>query len=230
MKTLVKHLRRLLFPIYSSPRRYWSARYSKFGATLTGPGCVGLDEEGNQEDYESKWSHIMASLRNHGDPTAKSLLDAGCGVGAFTTRFVAQGYSVSAVDFAQNAVDLARRRIGEQVKWYIEPLDTFSPGRTYDVVACIDVLFHITDDKLFERTLANLATLVSRTGILVIQDHLVAERDVVHKYSPASSHVRWRSLDRYQSCLSTGWSVIAHDHYDLPIERQSKDLLVFSRT
>jgi 2-polyprenyl-3-methyl-5-hydroxy-6-metoxy-1,4-benzoquinol methylase len=214
--------------VYASPDSYWRNRYRKFGASLTGPGCVALSEQENHGDYDAKWVHISSALLKSGSPQGKSLLDAGCGLGTFTEKFVSLGYSVSAVDFAQNAVESARRRIGENVRWYVDSLTDFSPGQTFDVVACIDVLFHITDDELFRRAVSNLARLTSSTGLLVIQEHLVPETDVIRNYSASARHARWRSLERYASSLEPEWRLVTHDHYELPGERETKDLLVFA--
>jgi SAM-dependent methyltransferase len=229
MKQFLRRLKRSLIPAYPKPVKYWRKRYSKFGESLTGPGCVDLGDEANQTDYDTKWAHIRAALLNAGAPRGKSLLDAGCGLGAFTERFVLLGYSVSAVDFAQNAVEIAKRRIGDAVKWYVHGLVDFAPGQTFEVVVSIDVLFHITDDGLHQRAVSNLASLAVPTGVLLIQDHLVPESDVVLTYSPTASHVRWRSLERYRSILEPEWQLTSHDHYELPMEQNTKDLLVFSR-
>jgi SAM-dependent methyltransferase len=224
-----RKLKRLLFPVYLSPVTYWRNRYGRFEESLIAPGCVELDESANEVDYEAKWTHIEAAVRRAGEPRGKALLDAGCGLGIFTRRFLALGYTVSAVDFAENAVAGARRRIGDSVTWHVATLGEFSPGRTFDLVVCIDVLFHITDDALHRQAVANLAGLTAPGGTLVIQDHLVPEADTLAKYSPRESHVRWRSLARYRALLEPEWTLIQHDHYDLPMEKDTKDLLTFRR-
>jgi len=229
MKEFFWRLKRRLFPPYTSPVKHWERRYEKFGAGLTGPGCVELDQQANQVDYESKWNHIRTALLADGAPRrGTSLLDAGCGPGIFTERFLSLGYTVSAVDFAHNAVAVARKRVGDAVAWYVSGLGDFTPGRTFDVVICIDVLFHITDDALFRRAVLNLADLVDPGGRLIVQDHLIPERDVVLTYSPRETHVRWRSLERYTSALGPRWELVAHEHYELPMEKTTKDVLVLA--
>jgi 2-polyprenyl-3-methyl-5-hydroxy-6-metoxy-1,4-benzoquinol methylase len=229
MKQFFRKLKRRLFPVYPSPLKYWEKRHAKFGTILTGPGCGELDQEANQTDYEAKWSHIKGALLSNAAPRpGTSLLDAGCGPGVFTERFVSLGYLVSAVDFAHNAVEIAKGRIGSAVTWYVDSLSGFAPGRTFDIVVCIDVLFHVTDDKHFQQALSNLASLVTLGGILIIQDHLIPETDVLATYSPRETHVRWRSLERYRSILAPEWHLITQEHYALPMEKDTKDLLVFT--
>lgn len=217
---------------YRSPEQYWRARHERYATSLRGVGCVSLDEAKNAEDYLAKWQHIAAALARTGPTKGRSLLDAGCGVGRFTAEFVQLGFHVSAVDFAANAVETARRRLGErsrQIAWHVSPLDRFAPGRTYELVVCIDVLFHIVDDRLFEKAVANLASLTTAGGYLVIQDHLIPEAEVAAEQPTGSSHVRWRSLERYLRVLGDEWLLKDHVHYELPREKGTKDLMVFAR-
>jgi hypothetical protein len=90
------------------------------------------------------------------------------------------------------------------------------------------VLFHITDDALFRQAVLNLAELVDPGGRLIVQDRLIPERGVALTYSPRETHVRWRSLERYASLLGSEWELVTHEHYELPMEKNTKDLLVFT--
>jgi SAM-dependent methyltransferase len=129
MREFLRRLKRRLLPVYTSPVKHWERRYEKFGTFLTGPGCVELDHQANQVDYEVKWSHIRTALLADGVPRqGTSLLDAGCGPGIFTERFLSLGYTVSAVDFAHNAVEAARDRVGDTVAWYVSSLGDFAPA------------------------------------------------------------------------------------------------------
>lgn len=226
---LFRRTRNRWIPIYSSPQKYWAARYARLGASLIGPGCLCLDDAGNRKDYDEKWRHIRSSVSGAGDPQRQTLLDAGCGIGVLTARFMSLGFDVTAVDFAPNAVDIARSRIGESVRWYTGALHHFHADQTYDLVACVDVLFHVTDDTLFEATVAHLAALVRQSGRLVIQEELVEQADVLREGAASASHVRWRTLAWYRSILGPAWHLRRHDHYQLPVEGQEKDLLVFCR-
>ena len=49
------------------------------------------------------------------------------------------------------------------------------------------------------------------------------------KYSPQESHVRWRSLGRYRALLEPQWTLVRHEHYELPMQKDTKDLLTFRR-
>jgi hypothetical protein len=90
----------------------------------------------------------------------------------------------------------------------------------------IDVLFHIVDDDLWQRSVRNLASLVRPEGHLVIQEHL--DPSGVPAPSDGTAHVRWRDEPDYLRVLSQ-WSLVSRDHYDLPDSDSWKDLLVFRR-
>lgn len=109
-----------------------------------------------------------------------SILDAGCGTGRMME--ICQKYgTVSGIDFSEDAVSFARRRglnnieIGDLNNHHFE-------NDTYDVVVCLDVLYHsaIRDDlavvEKFYHTLKD-------NGILIINlpafDYLKRPHDIV---------------------------------------------------
>lgn len=225
---------------YASPQDYWEARHAAHTShgSLIGVGCIELDEVENLVDYRAKWERIEKVLAHAGPASRRTLLDAGCGNGWFTANCAALGFQVSAVDFSSQAVAAARRTLGDAVSWHVSPLDEFTSAHPYQVVLCIDVLFHIVDDERWTKTVRNLATLTSPDGILVIQDHLIPDAQVLATQSLANSHCRWRSVDRYLAALGPTWKLVEQVNYVLPRQKQlpgsgefaSKDLLVFART
>jgi SAM-dependent methyltransferase len=213
-------------PHYDDPHAYWERRHREAGATLDGVGLWGLGSAGNLADYERKWEHIRAVLERLDPHQGGHLLDAGCGIGWFSARAAALGFEVQGVDFSSAAVDTARRLSEPDVGFHVAALHTFAPGRRYDVVMCIDVLFHIVDDQLWRETVRNLASLVAGSGHLIIQEQLATA------HSPAGdtsrTHVRRRAEADYRDLLS-GWRLVERDTYTLPAQGSRKDLLRFSR-
>jgi 2-polyprenyl-3-methyl-5-hydroxy-6-metoxy-1,4-benzoquinol methylase len=210
---------------YADPARYWERRHQQFGDRLDGVGMKGLGEKGNREDYEAKWARLSAALADL-DLAGARVLDAGCGIGWFTARLAAAGYDVAGVDFSPTAIEAARRRLGDGVPLAVGSLDAYRGGQPFAIVVCIDVLFHVVDDGLWQATVANLAANVAPDGVLIVQDHLVEAPEPVPDL--AMQHTRWRSAAMYLDVL-TGWDLIAHHHYMLPREGQTKDLLVLRR-
>jgi SAM-dependent methyltransferase len=224
---------------YASPVDYWQARHTEYSrrGSLIGVGCIELDDTENRADYLAKWRQIEKVLIDKAPPARRSLLDAGCGNGWFTAKCAAMGFQVSAVDFSCQGVEAARKKLGEAVTWHVSALDEFAPERRYDVVLSIDVLFHLVDDAKWAKAVTNLGTLTEPDGVLVIQEHLIPEAEVLPSQSPADTHCRWRSLDRYLAVLQPPWKLRTHVRYDLPQQKRlkvsgafaSKDLLVFGR-
>ncbi|MGI9600466.1 MAG: class I SAM-dependent methyltransferase [Acidimicrobiales bacterium] len=208
--------------VYSdAPDEYWNARHSREGESLDGVGQVGLGHAANLADYNEKWHHLAAVLdRCEVDPLAHAL-DAGCGIGFFTERLRLRGHLVTGIDFSSEALAIARQRLGAGVPLEVQPIDQPVAGAPYELVMCVDVLFHIVDTLTWRNTVANLATMASPAGTLVIQEHLVQPGE------PASAeHVCWRTLDDYQEALPD-WRLIEHHTYLLPQADTTKDILAF---
>jgi len=208
---------------YRDPNSYWEARHDEHRDSLQGPGCIRLDEEANRDDYQAKWDRLRLVLEREVQDGARRILDAGCGTGWFTRRVAKLGFvEVDAVDFSTTAAEIAQRnaptsrvRVGE--------LTEITSAQPYDVVMCIDVLFHVVDDATWARSVNNLAALASRRGALVIQDSY----NETGSQQPAD-HVRFRSLPTYQRELRE-WRLEAYNTYVLPNEVIRKDLMVFRR-
>lgn len=205
----------------AAPADYWNARHAREGESLDGVGQVGLGHAANLADYNEKWAHIAAVLdRCDVDPLSRTL-DAGCGIGFFTERLRLRGHLVTGIDFSAEALAIARQRLGSGVPLEVQPIDQPVDGAPYELVVCVDVLFHIVDDTTWRATVRNLADSVPPGGTLVIQEHLVEPGEA----APAE-HVCWRTLDQYRAALEE-FELLEHHHYLLPQAQTTKDVLAF---
>ncbi len=209
-------------PAYrDAPADYWNSRHAREGESLDGVGQIGLGHAANLADYNEKWHHLAAVLdRCHVDPMARAL-DAGCGIGFFTERLRLRGHLVAGIDFSAEALAIARQRLGTGVPLHVQPIDRPVPGEPYELVMCVDVLFHIVDTDTWRATVANLASTCQIDGTLVIQEHLAQPGD-----SADADHVRWRTLEDYQEALPD-WRLVEHHTYLLPQADTTKDILAF---
>jgi 2-polyprenyl-3-methyl-5-hydroxy-6-metoxy-1,4-benzoquinol methylase len=209
---------------YRDPRSYWNTRHREHRDSLLGPGCILLDEEANRDDYAAKWDRVRAVLTRERERGGTRLLDAGCGTGWFTSRTATLGFvDVDAADFSSTAADIAQRNAPTS-RVRVAALDEITSTEPYDVVMCIDVLFHVVDDMMWARSVSNLAALTAPQGALVIQDSL----NETAAPAPAR-HVRFRSLASYRQALPD-WELDSHETYMLPQEAERKDLMVFRRS
>lgn len=208
---------------YANPQSYWERRHSAYGTSLEGVGRIHMTEAANESAYHIKWSHVENALKLAGAPG--TLLDAGCGSGWFTQRFVEMGYKVTAFDFTASGIAAAKERVSGDVTWVVSDIASYRSDHSHPLVVCIDVLFHIVDDSAWIEAVSNLGALAAG-GVLIIQDHLIGQPLPPPITTPGTYHTRWRTLEDYQAVLA-GAVLEAHDLYELPMEDATKDLLVF---
>lgn len=206
--------------------QYWEQRHLAAAGELRSTGHTHLTEEQNRVDYDAKRAAIEAKLGEWaGDAVGQSLLDAGCGTGVFSETFARMGFAVTGVDFSPTAIEEAQRRTPG--RFQVADLSRMALGTRFDVVAAIDVLFHVVDDRVWRRTLEHMMGHVVDDGCFVVQEHLV---DAAPDDAPATSHVRFRTLESYDRALADiGAGIRDRYRYDLPSEGSWKDLLLISR-
>jgi predicted TPR repeat methyltransferase len=131
---------------------------------------VGHDEAGNAIFYALRLGQLLQLVGSAVAPgSPPRLLDAGCGNGWFSRELSRCGFLVDGVDASETAVETARAA-GGGPRYRVSTLDAYSPSYMYDVVASIDVLFHLTDDSDWEASVTNLSDCVGLGGALVISD------------------------------------------------------------
>lgn len=230
MPSLRARARRVRPAYYREAQQYWERRHRAHGTSLRGVGSIGLAEDANKRDYDAKWAHLGPVLDQLRTTGATTLLDAGCGIGHFSRLAHGLGYDVTGVDFSPRAVEIARDVASPPgLRFRVGKLAELPSAPASDVVMCVDVLFHIIDDREWATTVTALAEAVGGTGSLVIQEHLVAQREPV---SPdGRRHTRWRTLADYRDVLA-GWRLVEHLPYELPEvpAEQTKDVLVWTRS
>ncbi len=80
-------------------------------------------------------------------PDGGRLLDLGCGAGEPIARwFIAEGFSVTGVDFAEAMLDIARGRWPDG-DWRQGDMRDFDLGETFDGIVAWDSFFHLTQDE-----------------------------------------------------------------------------------
>ncbi len=117
-------------------------------------------------DYFDDRSFYMQREQIHrwlGPLQGKLILDAGCGVGAFSEPWVS-GNEVHGIDFSEKSLEYAAKR---GLKTYAGDLAKlpYSDGM-FDLVVCIGVIQLIPD---YRPVLAELARVTKPSGILLIQ-------------------------------------------------------------
>ncbi len=224
---LTKGIKNIVLTIASRPfsaRRYWEARHKSFRGSLRSVGHAGLAEQANAEQYATKRARIAAMIRRHiADPRGKSLLDAGCGIGALTTAYVDLGFDVTGADFSLQAITEAQSR-GIEARFVHASLENLSIGRRFDVITAIDVLQHIVDNGAWSKSFASLANHLASDGLLLILDGMEDGN------GPSAIHCHRRPLNKYAAALEDiGLRIIEQELLYLEHEGSMKHLLVAHR-
>lgn len=181
---------------FEEARTYWDQRHSTEDSLRSG-GNTGMSHAGNELIYALRVGRLIEVTEYESAPTAPlRILDAGCGKGYFSRALASFGHEVDGIDTSEEAIAQCRRQSDERQTFAVSALADWCPPRLYDVVVCIDVLFHILDDKEWEASVRNLARLVRMGGRLVLADHGVDEDRVWAR------HQKTRAVSRYEKLLS----------------------------
>ena len=173
---------------------YWDSRHQAKGELQSG-GDLGYDHPNNEIFYALRLGRLIDAVGDVGEPLAPlRVLDAGCGKGWFARAMGRFGHRVDGVDSSPQAVEFCRGRGGPHERYAVSTLDAWAPTYLYDVVYCVDVLFHVTDDELWERSVRNLASLVRVGGRMALVDHEPDADRLWGDYMVTRASSRYRAL------------------------------------
>lgn len=188
MKSFFSRLRRRLLPSTSfSSERYWSQRYREGGTS--GPGSYG-------DLARFKAEILNAFVARHG---AASVIEFGCGDGnqlglAEYPRYT--GYDVSHV-----ALSACRRRFAADATKEFFLIQEYD-GRKADLALSLDVIFHLTEDSVFDAYMRRLFGASQRHVI-------VYSSNQEHPDEDEARHVRHRNFTRWvEQELAAEWNLV----------------------
>ena len=127
-------------------------------------------------------------LERHGPRVGQTVLDLGCGGGELVPYLAAAGATVFALDFSNDAVEIAQSLIKKfpvslQERVCVDRGDVKSlpyPDRFFDKVYSLDVLEHINDDELREM-LREVGRVLKRDGRLIFTTPNVRKQSVIEE-------------------------------------------------
>jgi 2-polyprenyl-3-methyl-5-hydroxy-6-metoxy-1,4-benzoquinol methylase len=76
----------------------------------------------------------------------ESILEVGCGQGAFTKKLAELTKDVTAIDVSESAIAQAKKNVNG-ARFQVSSLENFYPKRRYDVVVCAEILYYIKDHE-----------------------------------------------------------------------------------
>lgn len=124
--------------------------------------------------YENEKSHffyvsthrlVIDLIARWGKKRHPKILDAGCGTGGLAVKLASLG-NVSAIDASPEAIKFAKKRGVRATLSLIEKIPF--PDRIFDVVTCIDVIYHkqVADDI---GALAEMRRVLRPGGVLILR-------------------------------------------------------------
>ncbi len=139
--------------VFISPRLNEAGRTALYDAPEYFQGKVysegeDSDEGGMATALQRTWiSGRLALLAEHGVSTG-NLVEVGCAYGMFAEAAIAQGFSVSAVEFSADGAEQTRERLGIEVH-HGELLTSPHGEASADVLVAWDVLEHVPNPAEF---------------------------------------------------------------------------------
>lgn len=190
-------------------RQYWEQRL-RDGPTLENTGWLGWGAPFNQWMYRVRArlfvKRVRAAFTRFGTaPDRSEVLDIGSGSGFYIDLWRRIGVGrISCCDLTEAAVralqerypdvPCARADIGEHTLPYSE--------ETFDGISCMDVLFHIIDDRRYRQALQNCANLLKPGGLLIMTENCL------HGKAVRSANQVSRSLGEIEDCIAAARLII----------------------
>lgn len=149
--------------------RYWSDRFAKYGASPRASGDEGLSQEENERLYREAVDTVVGAAVSAGvDLPAARVLDVGCGPGFLTAGLADAGVrDYTGVDITDTLFGDLRQRFPDYRFVRADVTEDEIEG-AYDLVALIDVLFHIVEPARFQRCLETLRGALRPGGVLLV--------------------------------------------------------------
>jgi len=98
------------------------------------------------------------------------ILDVGCGVGNWSLELASMGAEVVGVDFSEEMIKIAKRRIGKHpVNFVLASVEEVElEPESFDTILCITVLQHILSDERLSAAVKNIVRACRQGGIIVV--------------------------------------------------------------
>lgn len=181
---------------------YWRERLQRFGHTgWSDPAVYAYDQR-------LRLAAVASVLDAMPDLAHDSALDYGCGVGDFCTLLAARFARVEGFDPVPEVLEGARRRNAAPQVHYVDAPDL--GAARHDLVLCVTVLQHVTDDAELDAVVHRLASSLRPRGAIVVLETLAGRAD-----APAATTLKRRTaVDLAGRFIAAGlWPVADHGFY-----------------
>ena len=168
---------------------FWDNRHNSLDELRSG-GDKGISKEDNYEFYIHRLSTILTILNKYFlYQKPLNILDAGCGKGFITRLLKKCGHNVNGIDSSENAIHYARTHDSDT--YTVSEISTYKPEKYYDVIICIDVLFHVLDQDDWQEIINKLCNSTNQFSIIIVTDRAPTEEITL------SNYIVYRSITTY---------------------------------
>ncbi len=176
--------------------RYFESYYQavsrdEFSDRITiGPAVKPLHSVYHYNSVENSIVRGLLRCRIRQNPT---IFDVGSGAGHWIDFYLnsLSASSVTGLEISKTCIDKLRRKYEHADAISIAEGDVTDvsslPGRTFDIVNAIGVIFHIVDDKLWEQALTNMRGLLNDDGLIIVGG----------QFGMITQNVQFHSTDRF---------------------------------
>lgn len=185
---------------------YWEGRLGD-DWSLRGVGLRRLGSNFNAWAYRRRGERFEAIVEEFvPDRAGRRVLDVGSGTGFYLDAWLRLGVAdLTGLDLSTVAASKLQGRYPELEILRADISDgpgSLAPG-TFDVISCMDVLFHVVDHRRYAAALQTICTLLRPGGVFVWSDMFV------HGPEEVQEHIVIRSLYRIEALLDHAGLAIA---------------------
>lgn len=138
---------------------------------------------GYRWNTEQECAFIEACLKAHGPPSAKRLLDIGCGSGRHLTTLATRGYQVTGVDLSPEMIDYVEqeaKRANLRITAAVDDLRHLAVRGTFDTAYCLMDTFRflLTNEQIIAH-LRTVASLLAPDGLYLTDFWVPRQWDLI---------------------------------------------------
>lgn len=193
-----------------NPKNYWENRLKRnFG--LDGVGCLKQGKCYNNWLYKIRENVFIRRVKAVGINFNKvTVLDIGSGTGFYIDRWKDLGVkTIVGADIASAAIKELKQRYPDKELYQLDIGDNVEifKERKFNVVSAFDILFHIVDDKHYEKAIRNIYSMLKPGGFFIFSENFL-HRETVRETTKVKYQV-CRSLSVIKKILEdAGFKII----------------------
>ena len=153
-------------------KSYWEKTHRQYPG-FKAVGYVDLGESFNWWMYRVREKVFLELIKKLPLNKDIKILDLGSGTGFYPKLFQKLGFKdITASDFSNLAILKLKKIPGIKVR-KINLGSNRIPAQKYDLISCFDILFHLVDDRLYQRAFVNIGRLLKTKGYFIFSENLL---------------------------------------------------------